>query len=97
MTFSEPATALTGAPVGHICDACNTEIDSGDLVQGYARRDPIDGWMVRSLWCTACGHSQLAEPTPEADEALVEAVLLKHRLTSIGVTDLSVRMDGSDS
>lgn len=35
--------------------------------------------------------------TPGVTTTIVEAVLLKHRLASIRVTDLSVRMDGGDS
>lgn len=82
--------------MGHICDACNAGIASGDLVQGYARRDSTDGWAIRSLRYMACSRPRLADPTPGTDEALVEAVFLKHRLASIEITDINTRWDGGD-
>jgi hypothetical protein len=89
MSRSNPAKALDGAEVGHICDRCNKGVRTGDLVRAYATHYDRDGWVLRRVWCEGCGETTIGEETNGADEVIVEAVFWDHRLVSVEVKDRS--------
>jgi len=75
MSRPNPVKALNGVRSGHICDRCNKEVQTGDMVRAYAAHYDRDGWMLRRLWCEECGDSAIGEGTDGTDEAIIEAVL----------------------
>jgi hypothetical protein len=86
---TEPARALNGEQVGHICDSCNARVRTGDKVRGYATWYNGDGWVLRRLWCGDCGGTVISEGTEGADEVVFESVFWEHRLAGVNVTDRS--------
>ena len=83
--------SLTGAPIGHICDACNTTIRKGDRVRAYATRaDNEKEWQLRRVWCHDCGCSSIADGTAGTDEVLVSAIFWNHRLLSVHIVQRSL-------
>jgi hypothetical protein len=87
MSRSNPAKALNGVRTGHICDRCNKQVRTGDLVQAYATHYDRDGWVLRRVWCEECGETTIGEESNGADEAIVEAVFWKHQIVSVEVRD----------
>lgn len=90
MTRTSPAKALDGVRIGHICDQCNTQAKTGDLVRAYATHYNRDGWVIRRLWCSDCGDSTVGLATDEAAEAIIKAVFWKHRLAGGEIADQSL-------
>ena len=89
MTRSNPAKALNGTEVGHICDRCNKRVRTGDLVRAYATHYDRDGWVLRRVWCDDCGKTTIGAETDGADEAIIEAVFWKRQIVSVEVRDRS--------
>jgi hypothetical protein len=89
MSRSNPAKALDGAEVGHICDRCNKGVRTGDLVRAYATHYDRDGWVLRRVCCSDCGETSIQSETDSAGEVIVEAVFWDHRLVSVDVQDWS--------
>jgi hypothetical protein len=96
MSQLNPAKALNGARIGHICDRCNKRVQTGDLVRAYATHYEGDGWILRRVWCKQCGDTTIDSTTEDADEILVEAVFWDHRLVSVEVRDRSGPHVGSE-
>lgn len=91
MSRLNPVKALNGARTGHICDACNKGVRTGDLVRTYATYYKEDGWVLRRLWCEECGETTIDRGTDGADEVIVEAVFWEHRLVSVEEIAASLR------
>jgi len=89
MSRSNPAKALNGVRLGHICDRCNKRIQTGDLVRAYATYYEGDGWILRRVWCRNCGDTTIRERTDGSDEAIVGAIFWNHQLTSAKIKDVS--------
>lgn len=89
MIVSDTVAALSGARTGHICDACNKGVRTGDLVRAYATVYDGDGWVLRRLWCDECGNTSIREGTEGADEVIVEAVFWNNRLIGVEQRDRS--------
>ena len=90
MRKSGPVVALSGARTGHICDACNKGVRTGDLVRAYATYYDRGGWSLRRMWCEDCGSMQIEESTEGADEVILEAVFWDHQLVSVTERDRSL-------
>lgn len=89
MTRPYPAKALSGESVGHICDRCNKGVRTGDLVQVYATWYNRDGWVIRRVWCYACGEGAIESGTEGADEVLVDAVFWQNLLATVKTRERS--------
>lgn len=90
MRQSQSVMALSGARTGHICDACNKSVRTGDLVRAYATVYDGDGWTLRRLWCDECGDTSISEGTEGADEVIIEAVFWHNQLVAVEERDRSL-------
>ena len=88
MSRPDPAAALNGVQVGHICDSCNRRIRTGDKAVAYATYYEDEGWLIRRLMCN-CGSRTIGLPTDGADEAIIEAVYWSGRLVGVKTVDRS--------
>lgn len=95
MTVPNPARVLNHSRAGHICDACNRTVRTGDLVRGYATYGEREGWLLRRLWCEECGSTTIVRGTDGADEVVLEAVFWAHRLVGVRVVDRSRAQENS--
>jgi len=89
MAHPNPAKALNGVRSGHICDRCNKQVKTGDLVRAFSTYCERNGWTLRRVWCDECGDRAISNGTNGTDEVVVEAVYWSGRLVGVTTVDRS--------
>lgn len=98
MSESLHGGTFSGLTIGNCCDRCNAGLRNGDPVRFYATRCDNEDWLLRRVYCTDCGDTELgADATTSVDEALGEGVWLQHRLHLVRISDLSLSTRGGEA
>lgn len=80
---TSPNEALSGAPIGHHCDACPRRLANGDCVVGYATKFPGDRWRLRRIWCSRCGDRSLSNGPSDVEEVLLTGVIWRNQFVAV--------------